>query len=64
MKPGTKQKLIEAYIWCDENEKSTEFLLQYLQDTAGVDLDCVLKFIQDIPPCLVIKKETVSRRLI
>ena len=45
MKTKTKQKLIEAKEYCDENDKSTEFMLQYMQDFAGVDLDCVLNFL-------------------
>lgn len=47
MKKATKQLLFEARRYCDENDKSTEFMLQYMQDVAGVDLDCVVKFLQD-----------------
>lgn len=45
MKESTKEKLFEAWAYCDENDKSTEFMLQYMQDFAGVDLDCVINFI-------------------
>ena len=38
-------KLLEAKQFCDDNDKSTEFMLQYMQDYAGVDLDCVLDFL-------------------
>ena len=41
----TKSKLFEAWDYCDEHDKSTEFMLQYMQDFANVDLDCVLSFI-------------------
>ncbi len=46
MKNITKQKLLEAWDYCDENDKSTEYMLQYMQDIAEVDLDCVINFIQ------------------
>ena len=42
----TKSKLFEAWQYCDDNDKSTEFMLQYMQDFAGVDLDCVINFLQ------------------
>ena len=45
MKPETKEKLFIAWDYCDEEEKSTEFMLQYMQDFAGVDLDCVISFL-------------------
>jgi lipopolysaccharide biosynthesis regulator YciM len=48
MKTKTKNKLLEAWQYCDKNEKSTEFMLQYMQDVADVDLECVLTFIEKI----------------
>lgn len=45
MKPQTKQRLTEAFQYCIDNDKSTEFMLQYMQDTANVSLDCVTSFI-------------------
>ncbi len=45
MKVETKNKLLEAWLYCDENDKSTEFMIQYMQDIANVDLDCVMNFI-------------------
>lgn len=47
MKAATKKKLQEAQQYCDDNDKSTEFMLQYMQDYAKVNLDCVLKFLQN-----------------
>lgn len=47
MKPETRQKLIEAEAYCDEHDKSTEFMIQYMQDYAGVDHDCVIKFLME-----------------
>jgi hypothetical protein len=46
MKQTTKQLLFEAWQYCDNEDKSTEFMLQYMQDVANVDLDCVINFIQ------------------
>jgi hypothetical protein len=45
MKPETRAKLQEAKDWCDENDKSTEFMIQYMQDTCRVDYDCVIRFL-------------------
>lgn len=46
MKQVTKDKLKEAKEYCDENDKSTEFMLQYMQDFANVDLDCVMNYLE------------------
>ncbi|HPM03292.1 MAG TPA: hypothetical protein PK816_14140 [Candidatus Cloacimonadota bacterium] len=46
MKAITKQKLFEAWQFCDDNDKSTEFMLIYMQDFANVDEDCVINFIE------------------
>jgi hypothetical protein len=46
MKETTKAKLKEAQDFCDENDKSTEFMLEYMQDYAGVNLDCVMKYLK------------------
>lgn len=45
MKEKTKALLREAQLYCDENDKSTEFMIQYMQDFANVDLDCVINFL-------------------
>ncbi|OHB99884.1 MAG: hypothetical protein A2Z57_11210 [Planctomycetes bacterium RIFCSPHIGHO2_12_39_6] len=49
MNTETKEKLMEAWAWCDDEDKSTEFMLQYMQDVGGVDLDCVIVFLRDTP---------------
>ena len=46
MKPETKANLKTAQDFCDKNDKSTEFMLQYMQDFAKVDLDCVLNYLE------------------
>lgn len=45
MKQSTKQILHEAWNYCDEEDKSTEYMLQYMQDVANVDMECVISFI-------------------
>lgn len=42
----TYQLLKEAYLWCDEEDKSTEFMLEYMQDYENTDLDTVLEFLK------------------
>lgn len=39
-------KLQMVYNYCEENDKSTGFMLQYMQDMAGVGLDDVLDFLK------------------
>ena len=46
MKTATKELLTEAWQYCDENDKSSEFMLQYMQDAANVNLDCVINFLR------------------
>lgn len=46
MKDKTRQLLKQALDFCNENDKSTEFTLQYMQDFARVDLDCVIAYIE------------------
>jgi len=47
MKQETKNKLFEAWTYCNEHDKSTEFMLEYMQDFANVDLDCVIAFLKN-----------------
>jgi hypothetical protein len=44
MKLETKNKLFEAWAYCDWEDKSTEFMLQYMQDVSGCGLDSVINF--------------------
>ena len=46
MKKKTKELLDSAWEYCQEEDKSTEFTLQYMQDVAKVDLDCVLNYLE------------------
>ena len=45
MKAITKNKLYEAWQYCDDEDKSTGFMFQYMADTAGVSYDRVVDFI-------------------
>ncbi len=45
MKQATKDKLFEAWAYCDEHDKSTEYMLQYMQDYANVSHDTVMNFL-------------------
>jgi len=45
MKLETVYLLNEAYKYCSENQKSSEFMLEFMQEFANVDLDCVLNFL-------------------
>lgn len=45
MKLKTKELLKEAQQYCDDNDKSTEFMIQYMQNCAGVSYDCVIAYL-------------------
>jgi len=45
MKLYNKLVLIEAWNQCDESDKSTEYMLQYMSDVSGLDYDCVVNFV-------------------
>lgn len=37
--------MLEAWAYCDEKDKSTEFMLQYMSDSSGVEYDDVVDYI-------------------
>jgi hypothetical protein len=45
MKYITKLKLAAMHQLCDVEDRSTEFMIQYLQDTCKVDLDTVMEYL-------------------
>lgn len=49
MKHITKLKLTIVHKLCDQHDKSTEFMLQAMQDTCNVPLDCVLNYLENTP---------------
>ena len=45
MTPKQKQILLEAWDYCDEEDKSTEFMLQYMSDSSGLSYDRVVEYV-------------------
>lgn len=45
MKKETKKKLYKAWEIADDLDKSTEWMIQYMQDYAEVDFDTVMEFL-------------------
>lgn len=41
----TEHILLLSWAWCDHEDKSTEFMLQYMTDMAEIDYDEVVDFI-------------------
>lgn len=46
MKYTTKLKLAAIQQWCDVEEKSTEFMIQFMQDACNIDHDVVMNYLQ------------------
>lgn len=40
-----KELILSAWDYCDEHDKSTEFMLQYMSDISGVDYDEVVEYV-------------------
>jgi len=40
-----KQMILQAWAWCDAEDKSTEFMLAYLSDISGVDYEEVTDYL-------------------
>ncbi len=40
-----KAFILDAWAYCDEEDKSTEFMLSYMSDLSGVDYDDVVAYI-------------------
>ena len=40
-----REMLFEAWDYCDTNDKSTEFMFQYMADTADVEYDEAVDFV-------------------
>lgn len=39
--------LLEAKEWCDDNDKSIEFMIQYMQDFSGCTHDQVIEWLTE-----------------
>ena len=48
--------LEEAKQFCDDNDKSTEFMLQYMSDVANVSHDTVMEYLKPTPDALAFIK--------
>lgn len=46
MKHITKLKLAAVHLYADTQDKSTEWMLQYMQNSCDVDSDCVMNYLQ------------------
>lgn len=46
MKYITQLKLAAVHQLCDAEDKSTEYMLQLMQDSCGVDLDCCVNYLK------------------
>jgi len=42
----TKLKLASIHQVCDAQDKSTEFMIQYMQDTCKLPLECVMAYME------------------
>lgn len=42
----TESRLAEAMEYCEREDKSTAFTIQYMADYAGVSNDCVMEFLK------------------
>lgn len=45
MTDSQREALLDAWQWCDDNDKSTEFMLQYMSDMSGLDYDDVVDYL-------------------
>ena len=45
MKNSTKTALYLAWQYCDDEDKSTEFMFQYMSDVANVSYDTAVDFV-------------------
>lgn len=45
MKLKTEERIKEAIQYCNENDKSTEFMIEYIKDYANVNHECVMNYL-------------------
>lgn len=48
MDDRTKVLLDEAMEICDEEDKSTGYMIEFMQDFAGVSYDCVMDYLAEL----------------
>ncbi len=61
MKESTKIMLKQAQEWCDRHDKSTEFMIEFMQINAGVNLDCVLSYLKKYGGFVDVNKPTPDK---
>ncbi len=53
----TKLKLAAVHQLCDVENRSTEYMIQYMQDICKVDFDCVISYLSLIKEHEKLRKE-------
>jgi hypothetical protein len=48
MKSKTKELLKQAKEICDTEGRSTAYMIQFMQDCAKVDFECVIKYLESL----------------
>lgn len=48
MKSTTRELLKEAKDICDSEDRSTAYMIQFMQDYAKVSFDCVMSYLQKL----------------
>jgi len=48
MKEKTKELLQQAMDICDGEDRSTAYMIQFMQDYAKVSYDCVIKYLENL----------------
>lgn len=46
MRKATEEKLREAEKMCNDEDRSTEYMIQFMQDYANVSFECVMNYIR------------------
>ncbi len=45
-KAETRRLLRQAMLQCEEEDRSTEYMIQFMQDSCSVNHDCVMSFLK------------------
>ncbi len=61
MQLTTKLKLAAVHNWCDAEDKSTEFMIQYMQDVCKVSHDTVINYLSLPNPEINTLRTTVMK---
>lgn len=47
MNLATRERLSAAEKWCNDNDKSTAFMIQFMQDEAKASFDTVMNYLRE-----------------